>query len=425
MNKLTLAPVRLLSAIVFLGTIGTAFSKEEPLNISDMHATAFSYFFQDGDMDFHFGNLVLGSAVNGGVEIGEAFYAASHIKDGDAAGWQRQWFELARRAEARGEKSQSAGHVVSTRDQFLRAANYCRISLISVLPDNPAFQERGLKARSLFRKAGGLFSPAVEYFEIPFEGKVLPGYFRKAAPGPKAAKTLLMIGGGETFAEDLYYYIADQAHARGYNFATVDLPGQGMLPLEGMIFRTDTHVAMKAVIDHLVKRPDVDPERLASHGFSGGGLFVPQAAMHDPRIKAIAMGAAVVDAEALFRTMPAALEAPGRRASWSSFHGGVVGSICWRYGVPRDQPEKLIDANKGNTFDPARIAVPALIIVGEGEVRSGEVRRQQKIAMDAFPNPLKKMVVTPADEGASNHCVMENRSLIGQVLFDWLDEVLR
>jgi hypothetical protein len=32
------------------------------------------------------------------------------------------------------------------------------------------------------------------------------------------------------------------------------------------------------------------------------------------------------------------------------------------------------------------------------------------------------MVVTPADEGASNHCVMENRSLIGQVLFDWLDE---
>jgi hypothetical protein len=35
------------------------------------------------------------------------------------------------------------------------------------------------------------------------------------------------------------------------------------------------------------------------------------------------------------------------------------------------------------------------------------------------------MVVTPSDEGASNHCVMENRALIGQVLFDWLDETLR
>ncbi|NLD96657.1 MAG: alpha/beta hydrolase, partial [Synergistaceae bacterium] len=43
---------------------------------------------------------------------------------------------------------------------------------------------------------------------------------------------------------------------------------------------------------------------------------------------------------------------------------------------------------------------------------------------DNFPNPSKKMVVTPSDEGASNHCVMENRALIGQVLFDWLDETL-
>jgi len=66
----------------------------------DAHATAFSYFFDDGDMDFHFGNLVLGSTVNHGAEIGEAFYAASRIKDGDAAGWQDEWYKLARRVEA-------------------------------------------------------------------------------------------------------------------------------------------------------------------------------------------------------------------------------------------------------------------------------------------------------------------------------------
>ena len=28
----------------------------------DAHATAFNYFFKEGDMDFHFGTLVLGSA---------------------------------------------------------------------------------------------------------------------------------------------------------------------------------------------------------------------------------------------------------------------------------------------------------------------------------------------------------------------------
>ncbi|MHC1711611.1 MAG: alpha/beta hydrolase family protein [Solidesulfovibrio sp.] len=419
---LTFLPLHFRPASSLAGDVAPAAEGQKSF---DAHATTFNYFFKDGDMDFHFGNLVLGSAVNGGVEIGEAFYAASRIKDGDAASWQQQWSELAALAEARGEKSLAAGHKTSARDQFLRAAYYYRISLISMLADNPAFKERGLKARSVFKKAGQLFDPPVEYFEIPFEGTVLPGFFRKAAAGPQPTKTLLMIGGGETFAEDLFYYIAPQAFARGYNFVTVDLPGQGILPLEGKVFRTDTNVAMKAVVDHILGRPDVDPNRLASYGFSGGGLFVPQAAMHDPRLKAIAMNSAVVDANALFATMPAAQATAEQTASVSTFHAGVVKAVCWRYGVPFDQPAKLVEANRGNTFDPAKIAAPALIIVGEGEYKSLEVQRQQKIAMDNFPNKASKMVVTPSTEGASNHCIMENRSLVGQVLFDWLDEVLR
>lgn len=150
---------------------------------------------------------------------------------------------------------------------------------------------------------------------------------------------------------------------------------------------------------------------------------MPQAAMRDPRIKAVVMTSAVVDAHPLFATMPAALATRQEMDAWSGFHRDVVRSICWRYGVPQDEPSALINANKGNTFDPARIDAPALIIVGQGEYKSQEVQRQQKIAMDNFPNPLKKMVITPANEGAANHCILENRSLVGQVLFDWLDEV--
>jgi alpha-beta hydrolase superfamily lysophospholipase len=388
----------------------------------DAHATAFHYFFKDGDMDFHFGNLVLGSAVNGGVEIGEAFYAASHIADGDAASWQTQWAALAERVAARGQVSLAAGHTVSAREELLRAANYLRISLISMRPDNPEFLKRGARVRGLMRTAGPLFDPPLEYFEVPFEDAVLPGYFQ-AAPGSGPRKTLLMIGGGETFAEDLYFYIAQKALERGYNFVTVDLPGQGLLPAQGMVFRTDTYKPIKPVVDYVLSRPEVDSSRLAAYGISGGGLFVPQAAQRDPRIKAIAVSSAVVDAHALFSTMPAATATARDIAAWSSFHSGVVQSICWRYGV--DKPTELVAANKGNTFAPTKVSVPALIIVGEGEYRSQEVQRQQKIALDGFPNPAKKMVVAPANEGASNHCIMENRSLVGVVLFDWLDTVLR
>lgn len=391
----------------------------------DAHATYASYHFKDSDMDFSFGSLVLGATVNHGCEIGEAFRTAASIKDGNAASWQEEWAKTARLAEIRGEQSLAGAHKVSARDQFQRASYYYRLALIAMLPDDPRVREYARKSRSLLKKAGELFDPPMEYFEIPFEGTVLPGYFRKAAAGTKPVKTLIMIGGGETFAEDLFFYIAPQTFDRGYNFMTVDLPGQGLLPLEGKVFRKDMNVPLKAVVDYAVGRPDVDPKRLAVYGYSGGGGFVPQAAVHDDRIGAIAMNSCVVDARPLFATMPAVTATPKEIASWSSFHGNTVKLIAWRWGVPMDKPGALVEANEGFCFDPAKVAVPALVIVGEGEYRSEEVRRQQQICMDGLPNPAKKLVVTPAAEGASNHCIMENRSLASQVLFDWLDDIFK
>ena len=135
------------------------------------------------------------------------------------------------------------------------------------------------------------------------------------------------------------------------------------------------------------------------------------------------MNSGVVDAYPLFSTMPVVLASQHEIDSWTTFHGNIVKAICWRWGVPMNNPPRLAEANKGFTFDPSTIAVPALLIVGEGEYKSEEVKRQQKIIMDNLPNPKKKMVITPTDEGATNHCVMENRSLVSQVLFDWLDDV--
>lgn len=403
----------------------TAVGSKQPKQVFDAHEASGRYHFKDPDMDFTFGSLVLGATVNHGCEIGEAFRTAAHIKDGDDASWQKEWAKTAALVAARGERSLAAGHRVSARDQFQRASYYYRVALLAMLPADPRLKEYARESRSLLKKAGALFEPPLEYFEIPFEGTVLPGFFRKAAVGAEPAKTLIMIGGGETFAEDLFFYIAPQAHERGYNFLTVDLPGQGILPLAGKCFRPDMQVPLKAVVDYALSRPEVDPERLAAYGMSGGGGFVPQAAMHDRRIKAIVMNACVVDARPLFATMPVVRATPKEIASWSSFHGNVVKTICWRWGVPLDQPAGLVEANEGFRFDPAKVAVPALIVVGEGEFQSAEVKRQQQFCLDKLPNPRKKLVVTPAVEGAANHCVMENRSLMSQVVFDWLDEVFQ
>lgn len=400
-----------------------AATSQEPKRVFDAHEAYVRYHFQDPDMDFTFGSLVLGAAVNHGCEIGEAFRTAAQIKDGDAASWQKEWAKTAALVAARGEQSLARGHQVSAREQFQRASYYYRLALLAMLPADPRLQEYAGKSRALLKKAGALFEPPLEYCEIPFEGVVLPGFFRKAGAGGKPAKTLIMIGGGETFAEDLFFYISPQAHDRGYNFLTVDLPGQGLLPLEGKCFRPDMHLPLKAVVDYALSRPEVDSQRLAVYGISGGGGFVPQAAMHDKRIKAIVMNPCVVDGRALFAAMPAVKATPKEIASWSSFHANTVKLVCWRWGLPLEQPARLVEANRGFSFDPAQVRVPALIVVGEGEYQSREIKRQQQLCLDRIPNPKTKLVVTPAREGAAHHCIMENRSLMSQVVFDWLDEV--
>ncbi|OPY77560.1 MAG: hypothetical protein A4E64_01075 [Syntrophorhabdus sp. PtaU1.Bin058] len=44
--------------------------------------------------------------------------------------------------------------------------------------------------------------------------------------------------------------------------------------------------------------------------------------------------------------------------------------------------------------------------------------------LDGVRHDKKFLVVTPADEGASNHCLTENRSVMSQTVFDFLDDAL-
>jgi len=424
MNKMIL--LRLFLVVVVFGMIfaGTVSAGEVQKNEGwDAHESHTRMHFKDNEMEFSLA-LILGATMNSGCEIGEAFFTAGRITEGDAVSWQKEWIEMAKRVEARGDRSLARGHNVSAQGQYMRASYYYRAALISMLPTDRHFKETALKSRSLLKKAGQLLDPPLEYFEILFEKSVLPGYFRRAYGDSRKHKTLIMIGGGETFAEDLVFYIARQAYERGYNFLTVDLPGQGLLPLEGKFFRADVEVPMKAVVDYALTRTEVNPNRLSMSGISGGGGFVPRSAQFDNRIKAIVMNSAVVDAHTLFASMPVATMTEDKMKQWSSFKTNTIRVIAWRWGVAMDNIPGLVDANSGFDFDPARIKCPALSLVGEGEYADVNIQAQQKIFLDGVPHDKKALVVTPANEGASNHCLTENRSVMSQTVFDFLDEAL-
>ena len=249
----------------------------------DAHTSVLHYHFSLAEMEFNF-QWIAGSMSTGGCELGEAFYVAQMIEDGGhnrvptPAAWQREWETLAKRKEAMALESHLKGHRVSAREAYLLASNYYRAALISMLPygkDNPGNRNRkyfevAAKYKDCFRKAAKRMAPPAEFFDVKisveghsgFAPVPMPCYFVKPDDSGEKRPTLVMVGGTETFMEELYVYIAPFALRRGYNFLTFDLPGQGVLPTQGQYFRFDTELQISAILDEALRRfPEIHPDK--------------------------------------------------------------------------------------------------------------------------------------------------------------------
>ncbi|MCL5999575.1 MAG: alpha/beta hydrolase [Chloroflexi bacterium] len=392
------------------------------------------YQFANHNFDFWFQWLV-GFQTNGGSESGECFYTASRIKDGDPESWVKEWSELGGRTEQRAATTLTKGHTVSAREAFLRAYSYYRFARLYMSIHDPAYKSLWQKSIRCFHEGTKRLDPPVESIAIPFEGKTLPAYFLKPGNPLEKHKTLIMIGGGDTFVEDLYFYIGPAALKRDYNVLMVDLPGQGGLPFDGMPMRPDAEAPMKAVVDYALSRPEVDPHRLAAYGISGGGYLVPRAATREPRLKACVASSAIPDFyEYMTQGDPKAegnakkLETPlyrlliklmGRRVRAQLI---LIETYLWRWGV-KTAPDWL-RALKTFTFDPREIRCPLLLLIGESEYEKAPVSKaHQHQCIEQAAHPKKDLIIGSYSDGAWGHALGTNLSLMSQWVFDWLDEV--
>ncbi len=131
--------------------------------------------------------------------------------------------------------------------------------------------------------------------EIPFEDMKLPGYYFKAGEGERP--TLIVMSGFDGTAEELYFYIGAGALQRGYNVLLFEGPGQvGPIHLyPDKPFRPDYHGVIKAVVDFIITRKEVDEDKLVLVGYSLGGYFVSEAVIHEKRIRACVADSPIVD----------------------------------------------------------------------------------------------------------------------------------
>lgn len=381
---------------------------------------------------------VIGSAPYGGADIGEALDAARTISGTDLDSWFGAWSTLGDRVSALAADAAAAGHDETARLAFWRASSYYRTAGVMLIaaPLDPRLRDVTHRQTDMFQRGAALMAQPPELLKIPYEQTTLPGYFFAVDDDPRPRPTVILTGGYDGTVEELYFYNAAAALARGYNVLAFEGPGQGSVLIDqGLPMRPDWESVVGPVLDFALARKDVDPARVALIGLSLGGYLAPRAASVDHRLAACISDSGFYDMYAGFlNRLP-----PPMRAGYQAGDKEVIGQVTgmleqlatqptagWalrRGMLVHQQPTPIayVEATKdfslvGRAGD---IRCPTFVCNGENDpisVTAGELA--------AALTCEKEFVTFTAAEGAGDHCESGARTLFHARAFDWLDGVL-
>jgi hypothetical protein len=382
-------------------------------------------YFDDINFDGQLQRSV-GKADSGMANVGECLAVAGQITPGDRDSWYRAWSDCATRLVSQADDAAKAGHTVSARGAYLRAAEYFRQAFF-FHRDNLD----GTELRSAYSASVGAFRSALDHLDHP--GRILSGpvsgyLFSPPAPGGPRP-TILHVGGYDGTAEELYASVAP-ALDRGYGFAALDGPGQGSMLYDQRIpMRPDWENVVPAMFDAIAAQPEVDPERIVLIGRSFGGLIAPRGAAGEQRLAALIvdpgqwdMGAAVIG-----RLGPLAnlVDDPSADPQFEALLGDPAMKALL---TPRMVTNGVTtvraycaDMRRYNNIGTAdKIACPSYVTDNDkDEVSPG----QGKILFDHLTSPKEFRLFTEA-EGAEGHCEGMAPIVFWDAAFNWLDSLL-
>ena len=213
----------------------------------------------------------VGSAPYGGADVGECLAAAARVRGTDLTSWHDAWVSAAAATLALAEGELAAGRTETARLAFWRSSSYFRTAGVMLMgsPPDPRLVDTNLRQTDAFRRGAALLAMPPEIVQIPYEGTTLPGYFFRAGDGQRPRATVILTGGYDGTAEELYFFNGAAALARGYHVLAFDGPGQGAALLQqGLILRPDWENVVTPVVDCLLSRAEVDASKIALIGLS-------------------------------------------------------------------------------------------------------------------------------------------------------------
>jgi hypothetical protein len=210
----------------------------------------------------------------GAADFSEVEFVARSLPEGDEQAWHVGFGGLAYRLDERASTALAGGHVASALAAFARACIYYRLAatFLSMRGETevPFIED----SRRCFRAVLDLDEQVQsETIEIPYGVQTLPAYVVAPVGRSEPAPSVIVLGGIDAFAEEMYFKIGRALVRQGFTVLLPDGPGQGESRRRRIPARYDYEVAISALVTYLSERPEVDSRRIALIGSSMGGYF--------------------------------------------------------------------------------------------------------------------------------------------------------
>jgi dienelactone hydrolase len=332
-----------------------------------------------------------------GIDPNDYQRVTAGIQSWDA--WTREWEALGAEHKRLGERAEADGSYETAAESYYHAAMAYHFGKFLAVAFPDQLRELSARAVACYGRALPWFATPGERLAIEYEpGVTMWGILRKPWQ-VTYPPIVILIPGLDSVKEELHSY-SDDFLRRGLATLAIDGPGQGEMEFVRPM-RADYEAPVRAAIDTLEQRPDVDARRVGLMGVSLGGYYAPRAAAFEPRVRALIALAGPYDVPAAFDAMP----------------GLTQDAFIHRSGA-RSHAEAL-ERLRPFTLDGVarRVTCPALIIMG----------RRDRVIPPADAERLAREVSGPVDLwlfDAGNHVCNNITYLHRPQQADWMRQRL-
>lgn len=238
----------------------------------------------------------LSASQEGASTIPECLLAASGISVGNEESWYLQWKRLADDSVARAITAQRDNNRRTAQNNWLRASHYYRTAESQIVVTEPARIALLKQMQSCSREFLASLSPKGENVRIPRrKQRFLDAYFLPAPGQSGRSPVVICLGGAGHVKDDHLFRLPRHAQASGLSLLMVELPGQGLGWAGQPRYAREVEDAVAACLDYVMRRDDVDIDRIGVLGDGLGTAFASRAAASDPRIRAAVCDAGIWD----------------------------------------------------------------------------------------------------------------------------------